>query len=276
MLEQPLVVRRHLRLGEDAVGSLDGDVDLVITAQAQRNAGHDAWRRAACRLGGLSEGRRDVVADGAFVRHPQDRSVRSCACEPQHHRTQRGQHHGRRPDVGDVERVVHSEHVVLDIDRPRTGQRPVEDVEMSPHRGHRTFVGQAEHLLDDPVVRDPQPEGEAPFTRRLCRQDLLRERDRVPRLHRHDRGTDLDPGGLDTDEGGGREGVEVIGDLGDPDGRQPRFLRPPGIGAEPLDLRPVPPSLRPHHHADPHRALLRLRMAFLHEHNVDSKAMNVG
>ena len=46
-VEQLLVVRRDLGLGEDAVGAGDGHVDLVVAAHADRDAGDDARRRPA-------------------------------------------------------------------------------------------------------------------------------------------------------------------------------------------------------------------------------------
>ena len=45
-VEQPLVVGRHLGLGQHAVGAGDGDVDLVVAAEAHRDAGDDARARA--------------------------------------------------------------------------------------------------------------------------------------------------------------------------------------------------------------------------------------
>ena len=45
MVEQPLVVRRDLRLGQDAIGPGHGDVDLLVAAEAHRHAGDDAGRR---------------------------------------------------------------------------------------------------------------------------------------------------------------------------------------------------------------------------------------
>ena len=48
-VEQALVVGRHLGFGEDAVGAGDRDLDLVVAAEADRDAGDDAGRRPAGR-----------------------------------------------------------------------------------------------------------------------------------------------------------------------------------------------------------------------------------
>ena len=60
--------------------------------------------------------RDDVLPDVALVRHPQDRPVGALARQSQHHRAERRQKHRRRGDVGDVERVVHAERIILDVD----------------------------------------------------------------------------------------------------------------------------------------------------------------
>ena len=64
----------------------------------------------------------DVPADGALVGHPQDRARRVLARDAQHHGRQRGEQ-DRRRDVGDRERIVHAELVVLDVDRSRARER---------------------------------------------------------------------------------------------------------------------------------------------------------
>ena len=109
------------------------------------------------------------------------------------------------------------------------GERLVEHVEVRAQGGDRPLVGQAEHVLDDPVVRHAQPEREPAIADGLGRQRLLGERDRVTRLHRHHRGADLDAGGLGTDERGGRERVEVVGDLRDPHRGEAGVLGPAGV-----------------------------------------------
>ena len=58
--------------------------------------------------------------------------------------------------------------------------------------GHRVLVGQAEHLVDDPMVGDAQADGQAPLADGLHREDLLGQGDRVPRLDGHDGRADLD------------------------------------------------------------------------------------
>ena len=86
-------------------------------------------RGPAGRLGGLGDGRGDVRADGPLVGQPEDRAVGALAGELQHLRAERGEQHRRRRDVGDVERVVDAEEVVLDVDRPGPGEGLVEHVE---------------------------------------------------------------------------------------------------------------------------------------------------
>ena len=64
--------------------------------------------------------------------------------------------------------------------------------EVVAHERGRALVREAELILDDPVVRRPEPEREPAAARDLGRERLLRHRDRVTRLDRHDRGTELD------------------------------------------------------------------------------------
>ena len=177
-------------------------------------------------------------------------------------------------EVGDVERVVHLEVVVVHVDRPGTGQRLVEHVEVGAQGGDRPLVGQAEHVLDHPVVRHAQPERQPALAHRLGGERLLGQRDRVPRLHRHDRGADLDAGGLRAHQRGRGEGVEVVGDLRDPHRRQAGLLGPAGVGAQAVHLGAVPAPLRTQHHPDPHpdHPSSSLRTPFLQKCNVTSDA----
>ncbi len=101
----------------------------------------------------------------------------------------------------------------------------------------------------------PRPRDRRPARHRLDGQGLLGQGDGVAWLDRHDGGADLDAGGLRRHHGGRRQGVEVIGDLGDPHRGQAGLLGPPGIGPQPFDLGGVAASLRPDHHADAHRDL---------------------
>ena len=55
------------------------------------------------------------------------------------------------------------------------------------------LVGQAEHGVDDPVVRDPQADRQASLADRLDRQDLLGQGDRVPGLDGYHCSADFDP-----------------------------------------------------------------------------------
>src|SRR3546814_10335382 len=93
--------------------------------------------------------------------------------------------------------------------------------------------------------------------------------DALPIYHR---GADLDAGGLDPDDRGGRERVEVVGDLREPHRRHAGLLRPAGIGEHPLDLRGVATPHRAQHPSDPHPDHLSLR-TFLYkseEHTLNS------
>jgi hypothetical protein len=103
-----------------------------------------------------------------------------------------GDQHRRRCEVGDVEGLVDVEELVLHFDDPRTGQRLVHDVEVAPHGQRLALVGQAHHLLDDPVVRDAEAQGEAPLADGLVGEGLLGQHHRMARLQRHDGGADLD------------------------------------------------------------------------------------
>jgi hypothetical protein len=193
-----------------------------------------------------------VLADGSLVGQPEDGAIGALAGHLEHERSQRGDEHRRRGDVGDVERVVDLEALVLDVDRARTGQRLVEHVEVGPHGRQRLLVGETEHLFDDPVVRDAEPEAQTPEAGGLGGQGLLGERDRVPRLHGYDGRADLDAARLGGHERHRGEGVELVGDLRDPDRREAGFLRPAGVAQHPLDLAGVPPPLRTDHQADAH------------------------
>ena len=201
--------------------------------------------------------------DGPLVGHPQDRPAGALAAELEHARAQRGKEDGCGRDVGDVERVVDPEHVVLDVDGARAAERLLEHVEVGAHGRNGTLVGKAEHLVDDPVVRHAEAEREAPLAHGLHGQRLLRERDRMAGLHGHHRGADLDPLRIHADDRRRGEGVELVGDLRDPHRRQPRLLGPAGVGPEPIDLRPVAASLRADHQADAHREVPSDRMRTL-------------
>ena len=74
-----------------------------------------------------------MVLDGALVGQPQDGAVGALARESQHHGPEGGEQHGGRRDVGDVERVVDPEVVVVDVDRAGAGQGLVEHVEVGAH-----------------------------------------------------------------------------------------------------------------------------------------------
>jgi hypothetical protein len=104
------------------------------------------------------------------------------------------------------------------------------------------------------VVGDAEPEREPALQHGLDRQRLLRQRDRVAGLDRHDGGADLDPARLEPDEQRGGEGVELVGDLRHPDAREPGVLGPPRVGAEPFHLRRVATPFGADHQSDAHDA----------------------
>jgi hypothetical protein len=167
---------------------------------------------------------------------------------------------------------VHPEQLVLDVDRTVALQGLVEDVEVGPHGGGRALVGQPEHLVDDPVVRDAEAERQPAGAHGLGRQGLLGQGDGVPGLDGHHRRAHLDAAGLGADQGGGGEGVELVGDLRDPHRREAGLLDPAAVRAEPVDLRGVPAPLGTDHHPDAHRgpppSSFRTRTSFSYKCNL--------
>ena len=233
------------------VGSLDRAVHLVGCAQADRDAGDDARCGPARALGGLGDPGHHVVGDRPLVGHPEHGAAGPLARDPQHHRTERGEQHRDR-QVGDVERVVDAEAVVLDVDRTRAREHGVEHIEVVLDHLRRLLVGQPQHGVDDPVVRRTDTEAEATAARRLHRQRLLSERDRMARLQRHHRGAELDAARLATHERDRGHGVEVLRELGNPGGREARVVRGLGVVDHLVDLGAVATGLRPDHDADTH------------------------
>ena len=186
-----------------------------------RGAGRPATSAARVRVGTTW----DLMARSSAIHRmvPSVRSPHSC----QHARAECGEQDRGRGDVGDVERVVHAERLVLHIDGSGAGERPVEDVEVGAHRRDGALVGQPEHLVDDPVVRDAETEGQTTLADGLDRQDLLGQCDRVAGLHRNDSGADLDTGRRRADHGGG--------------GRA-RRIRRGSAGSRRWRGRPLPPN----------------------------------
>ena len=238
MLDQSLVVRRILGVPEHLVRPRPRVVDLVVPAQRDRHAGHDARRRLPGRRGGAGDARHDVFADRALVGHPENRSVGELARDPEHHRRSAASRIGVGDDVGDVERVVNVELVVLDVDRARARERRVQHLDVVPHLVGGPLVGKAQHVADDPVVRRADTEREPALAHRLVRQRLLRHRDRMTGLYRHHRGPELDPrrrGPHQRDRG---ERVEFVRDLRHPDRREAGPLGRFRVADEPA--RPSP------------------------------------
>ena len=77
-----------------------------------RGAGRPADSAALVMVGATSGD------DGPLVGQPQDRAVGALAGEPQHLGTQGGEQDRRGGEVGDVERVVDPEQLVLHVDGP--------------------------------------------------------------------------------------------------------------------------------------------------------------
>ena len=106
------------------------------------------------------------------------------------------------------------------------------------------------------MMRDAQAERETALADGLHGEGLLGQRDGVAGLDRHDGRPDFDTGRGGADDGGGGERIELIGNLRDPHGRQAGRFRPLCVGLESCHLGAVATSLRPHHQADSHAALL--------------------
>ena len=255
VLEQPLVIGRVLGVAEDAVRPLAGRVHLVGAAEPDRYSGDDAGRRPARAGGRLRDAGHDVFGDRALVRHPQNGAVGTLPGDPEHHRAERGEQHGGRRDIRDIERIVNAEALVLHIDRARSREHRVEHVEIVLDHLRRTLVRQTEHAVDHPVVRRPDAETEPTAAHRLHRQRLLAQRHRMARLQRDDRGAELDPLRLAPHQRDRGHRVEVLRDLRDPRGREAGLVCLAGIVAEPVDLACVVAALRPDHDPNAHAGL---------------------
>jgi hypothetical protein len=151
---------------------------------------------------------------------------------------------------------VHAESGVLDVDRPRRAERRVQDVEVVAHLVGRPLVRQAEHALDDPMMRRAEPEREATLAHRLVRHHFLRHGNRVAGLDRQHGGSELDPPRRAAHERDHGEGVEVAGHLRHPDRREAGRLGRFGVGDELRHLVAVASLVRADHQADAHRGLL--------------------
>ena len=125
----------------------------------------------------------------------------------QHGRAERGQQHGHRHGVGDIERAVHAVAVVLDVDRSRAAERGVEHLEIVTHQPNRTIVGQTQLTVHDPIVRRTQPQCEPVAACQLSGQRLLRHRDGMARLNWHHGGADFDALGHLAEQGDRGHGV---------------------------------------------------------------------
>ncbi len=81
--------------------------------------------------------------------------------------------------------------LVLHVDHPRAAECLVEHVEVATHRGGMALIGQSEHVLDDPMMREAHAEGESATGDRLDRQRLLGQHDGMAGLDRYDGRADL-------------------------------------------------------------------------------------
>ena len=120
-------------------------------------------------------------------------------------------------------------------------------------------IRQTEHVLNDPVVRDTEPEREAAFAHGLVGQGLLGQDDGVPRLQGDDGRPDLDPRRGRANESGRCHHVEFIGDLRRPDRVQARLVGPAGVRLELLHLGGVPTAVGADLQTHPHAGLLSFR-----------------
>ncbi len=214
-------------------------VDVAVGAQRNGHTGDDPRRRPARFARRLRDTREHVLADRPLVGHPEDGPVRVLTGDAQHHGCERGDEDRHRDGIGHVHRAVHLVRVVVDVDRTRPRERLVQHCEVVAHEMGGTLVREAELILDDPVVRRPEAEREPAAARHLGGQRLLGHGDGMTGLDGDDRGTDLDAiGDLTRDRDRG-QGVEVAGDLRDPDRGEAGRARRPGRRppARPADPR---------------------------------------
>jgi hypothetical protein len=127
-------------VAEYVVRDLAQRVDLALRADRDGDAGDDPRFRAPGFARGLPDAWDDVLRDGALVGHPEDRSRRVATRDTEHHGRQRSDQDRRRSEIGHVDRAVHPEYVILDVDLPRTGERRVQHLEGAAHRLRRTLV----------------------------------------------------------------------------------------------------------------------------------------
>ena len=97
-----------------------------------------------------------------------------------------------------------------------------------------------EHRLDDDLVREPDAEREAAARRRLGRQRLLRHRDRMARIGRHDGRAELDAPRLAPAERRRHDRVHAE-DVGEPSAGEAVGLRPLRLRHEAVDVRRARP-----------------------------------
>ena len=219
-----------------------------------------AGRPAA--LGGFGDARGDVVPDCALVGHPEDRAAGVLAGDAQHRRSECREQDRHRDGVGDVHRTVHGKAVVLDVNRTRPGDGRVENFEVTAHQTGRPIVGQPELVADDPVMGWPDAERESASARHLRGQRLLCHRNGMPGLDGHDGGSEFDAVGRLSQECDRCHGVEIAGDLRDPEGREAILLSALAVGdqaGQSVGARAL--LIRADHQADAHGILLSRNIA---------------
>ena len=203
---------------EHIAGVSAGTVDFACGAEGDGHTGDDAGRRPLRSIGGCSDARDDVIPDCPFIGHPEDGAGGVLTGSAQHRRPECREQDRHGDGVGDIHRAVHGKAVVLHINRTRPGERPGSELRgnREPMRG--PVVGQPELVGDDPVMRWADAERESASASSLRGQRLLCHRDGMPGLDGHDGGSEFDAVGRLAEQRDRRHGVEIAGDLRDPEG----------------------------------------------------------
>jgi hypothetical protein len=212
-----------------------------VLGHHHRQPGDHARARPPGARGGLVDARHGVRAQRLRTGHPGDRAVGLAAGERQHLGRERGEQDRRRRRAGHAERRLHAELVAAEVDLALAQQRR-EHRHVLAHVAERLRERQAEHPLDDQLVRQPDAQAEASAARGARRQRLLRHRRRVARVGRRDRGAELDPAGLAPAQRAGEDRVEAE-DVGEPRRREAVCFRRLGLRDQVVDGRRVAADL---------------------------------
>ena len=189
-----------------------------VLRDRDRQAHDDAGRRAAGRLGGCTDGGRDVLGDRAGTGHPGHGAVGDGARQLEHGGTQCGDEDRRRRGIADVQgcegvgrdALARAPHRLASQERHERGQ-------VLPHVARRLVVAHAPHALHHHLVRQADAQEEPVAGRPLHGEGLLRQHHRVARVHRHHTRTQADAGYLRA--GHGEQG-QCVG---------PEYLRGEGV-----------------------------------------------